>query len=85
MRKGQDYTKAFMEEKCKLLFPPPWQGGDKKTASQQAGKGFGEITNFMSKLGAKEDVKKVFLRPKSFLFSLWGFRFVTVMFNAVAT
>jgi len=81
LRKGQEYTKEFLEDKCKLLFAP-LQGGDKKSNSQ-VGKGFAEIANYISKCSSKESVKRVFLGPKCFQFSFWRLRFLREMFKAV--
>ena len=53
MRKGQEFTKEFMENKCKLLFP-----GNDPAALDKA---FPDVANFLSKVGSKEEVSRVCL------------------------
>ena len=53
-RKGQDWTKDFMDEKCKLVFP-------KATDPGAYGASFAETASFISKLNAKEGVSRVSL------------------------
>ena len=53
-RKGQDYTKDFMDWKCKLIFP-------KTQDPNAAGNHFAEIASFISKWTSKEGVSRVLL------------------------
>ena len=59
-RKGQDFTKEFMESKCKLVFP--------KTA-ESAGMIFADAASFISKLSSQEGVSRVYLVQFIRLFS----------------
>ena len=64
LRKGQDYTRDFMEKYAKCIFPKT------QDASQvtQVGNAFTEVAGFISKWSTSEGVSRVFLRLNSVSF-----------------
>ena len=52
LRKGQDFTKDFMESKCKLVFPK---------AAESAGLSFSDTASFLSRVTSQEGVSRVLL------------------------
>ena len=57
LRKGQEYTKDFMEKYVKCLYP-------KSQDASQVGNAFTEVASFISKWSRSEGVSRVFLALK---------------------
>lgn len=53
LRQGQNFTKEFMDWKCKLIFP-------KNNDANAAGASFADTASFISKWQSKDDVSRVF-------------------------